>query len=59
MKQIIVPVVAILAIVALEIMALIQGINGSVFTWVIVVISGLGGYEVKALRDRKKWRPKK
>lgn len=54
MKAIIVPVVAILAIVGLEIYALSQGINGAALGWVVAIIAGLGGYEVKALRERYK-----
>jgi len=54
MKLIIVPIVAIVAIVALEIVALLQGINGAVFTWVVVVIAGLGGYEIKAFKEHRK-----
>ncbi|GAJ09197.1 unnamed protein product [marine sediment metagenome] len=52
MKSIIVPVVAILAIVGLEIYALSQGINGAVLGWVVAIIAGLGGYEIKALREK-------
>ena len=52
MKLIIVPIIAILAIVALEIYALSQGINGTMLGWTVAIIAGLGGYEVKALREK-------
>jgi len=51
MKLIIVPIVAILAIVGLELYALSQGINGTMLGWAVAIIAGLGGYEVKALRE--------
>ncbi|GAI75896.1 unnamed protein product [marine sediment metagenome] len=51
MKLIIVPIVAILAIVGLEIYALSQDINGAMLGWATALIAGLGGYEVKALRE--------
>lgn len=54
MKLIIVPIVAMLAIVGLEIYALSQGINGAILGWAIAVVAGLGGYEAKVLRDKVK-----
>jgi len=54
MKLIIVPIVAILAVVALEIYALAQGINGTALSWSIAIVAGLGGYNVKIFRDRTK-----
>ncbi|MBA7701045.1 hypothetical protein ES703_109776 [subsurface metagenome] len=46
------PIVAILAIVGLEVYALSQGVNGAILGWVFVIIGGLGGYELKILRDK-------
>lgn len=54
MKLIIVPIVAIIAIVGLEGYALSQGINGAMLGWATALIAGLGGYEVKALREHFK-----
>lgn len=54
MKLIIVPIVAIVCIVGLEAYALYQGINGAVLGIVMAAVAGLGGYEVKVLRDRAK-----
>jgi len=52
MKLIIVPIVAILAIVAIEVYALSQGINGITMSLSIGAVAGLGGYEMKALREK-------
>ena len=54
MKLIIVPVVAILAIVGLEAYALYLGINGALMSIVVAAVAGLGGYEVKVVRDKLK-----
>ena len=54
MKLIIVPIVAILAIVGLECYALSKGVNGAMLGWATALIAGLGGYEVKALREKYK-----
>ncbi|MBA7582182.1 hypothetical protein ES708_24102 [subsurface metagenome] len=54
MKLIIVPVVAILAIAGLEIYAISQGVNGTLMSLAFAAIAGLGGYEIKVLRDRVK-----
>jgi len=47
-------IVAILCITALEVVALAQGVDGAVFGVVIAAIAGLGGYEIKVLRDKRK-----
>lgn len=49
-----IPVIAMLCITGLEIVALANGIDGAVFGLVIAALAGLGGYEIKALKDRKK-----
>lgn len=41
-------------ITILEIVALLQGINGAVFGFVIAALAGLGGYEIKVLKDKRK-----
>lgn len=48
------PIVAIVAIVILEGIALWKGVNGATFGIVIAAIAGLGGYELKILRDKVK-----
>ena len=48
------PIVAMVCIVTLEIVALLQGINGAIFGIVIAALAGLGGYEVKVLREKRK-----
>lgn len=48
------PIVAIIAIAGLEVLAIFQGINGAVFGIVVAAIAGLGGYEIKVLRDKRK-----
>lgn len=52
MKLIIVPIVAMLCIAGLETYALYLGINGAVLGIVIAAVAGLGGYEIKVLRDK-------
>ena len=39
-------IIAIIGIVALEIIALLKGIDGQIFATVISVLAGLGGYTV-------------
>lgn len=46
------PIIAILSIVALEMYALSQGINGVLLAGSIAVIAGLGGYTTKTLKDK-------
>lgn len=48
------PILAILCITALEVVAITQGVNGAVLGIVIAAIAGLGGYEIKVLRDKRK-----
>lgn len=48
------PIVAMICIAGLEALAIVKGINGAVLGIVIAAIAGLGGYEIKVLRDRKK-----
>jgi len=39
-------ITAIISIVALEIIALLKGIDGQIFATVISIIAGLGGYTI-------------
>ena len=48
------PFVAIGCIAGLEVVAICHGINGTTFSLAIAAISGLGGYELKILRDKVK-----
>lgn len=48
------PIVAMVCIAALEVVALIKGVNGAVFGIVIAALAGLGGYEIKVLRNKIK-----
>jgi len=48
------PLVAMGCITLLEVVALCQGINGAVFGIVIASLAGLGGYELKILKDKAK-----
>lgn len=48
-----VPITAIVCITGLEGIALWQGIDGVLFGVAIAAISGLGGYQVKALRNQR------
>lgn len=48
------PIVAMICITGLEALALVKGVNGAVFGIVIAALAGLGGYELKILRDKMK-----
>lgn len=52
--MLITPIIAILCITALEIVAITQGVNGAILGIVVAAIAGLGGYELKVLRDKRK-----
>ncbi|NVM22280.1 MAG: hypothetical protein HWN68_10935 [Desulfobacterales bacterium] len=52
--MILTPVIAMLCITGLEVVALTNGINGAIFGVAIAAIAGLGGYEIKVLRDKKR-----
>ena len=48
------PIVAMVCIVILEAIALVRDINGAIFGLAIAAIAGLGGYQIKSYRDKKK-----
>jgi len=48
------PIVAMICIAGLEALALIQGVNGAILGLAFAALAGLGGYELKAIIDRKK-----
>lgn len=48
------PIAAMLCIAGLEAFAISQGVNGAVLGIVVAAIAGLGGYELKVLRDKTK-----
>ena len=48
------PIVAMLCIVGLEALAILKGVDGATFGIVIAALAGLGGYEIKALKDKAK-----
>ena len=48
------PIVAMICIAGLEALALIKGVDGATFGIVIAALAGLGGYELKVLRDKRK-----
>ena len=48
------PIVAMLCIVALEAFAIEKGMDGAMLGIAVAVIGGLGGYELKVLRDKAK-----
>lgn len=52
--MLITPIIAIICIAALEVIAIAQGINGAAIGIAVAAIAGLGGYELKVLRDRRK-----
>lgn len=48
------PIIAMICITALEMMALISGINGATFGIVVAALAGLGGFQLKAYIDKRK-----
>ncbi|GAI67255.1 unnamed protein product [marine sediment metagenome] len=48
------PIVAMICIAGLEALALIKGVNWALLGLSFAALAGLGGYELKALRDRLK-----
>ena len=48
------PIIAMVCITALEVVALLKGIDGAVFGFVVAALAGLGGYEIKVLRNKAK-----
>lgn len=48
------PLVAMVCITALEVVALARGVNGAVFGFVVAALAGLGGYEIKAIIEKRK-----
>jgi len=47
------PIIAIIAIATLEAIALLNNVDGALFGIAIAAISGLGGYQIKVLKDKK------
>ncbi len=47
-------VLAIVGIITLEVIALIKGVNGTALSLAIGGIAGLGGYQVKKIKDKIK-----
>jgi len=48
------PIVAMICIAGLEALALVQGVDGALLGLAFAAIAGLGGYELKVLRDKRK-----
>lgn len=48
------PIVAMILIAGLEALALVKEVNGAMLGLAFAVIGGLGGYELKVLRDKRK-----
>lgn len=48
------PIVAMICITGLEALALYKGIDGALFSLAIAALAGLGGYEIKVIRDKYK-----
>jgi len=45
--------VAIIGLVVLEVVAMITGTDGALLLPIAAIIAGLGGYELKGIRERK------
>jgi len=48
------PIIAILCIAGLLALAVVNNINGALLASGFALIGGLGGYEIKALREKRK-----
>jgi len=48
------PIIAIVAVVAVEIVAMHHGLDGTILAGALTIIGGLGGYEIKKVVDRLK-----
>lgn len=48
------PIVVVICLTILEAIALIKGVNGAIFGLVVTALAGLGGYELKVLKDKAK-----
>lgn len=48
------PIVAIICIAGLLVLALAKGIDGTLLASGLAILGGLGGYEIKVLRDKAK-----
>ncbi len=49
-----IPIIAMVLIATLEGIALIKGIDGAVFGFVIAALAGLEGYEIRVWKDKTK-----
>jgi len=48
------PIAAMICIAGLEALALIKGMDGALFGVVVAALAGLGGYEIKVFKDKRK-----
>jgi len=48
------PIVAVVCITGLLAFAIANGINGALMAGGFTIIGGLGGYEIKVLKDKRK-----
>jgi len=48
------PIIAMLCITGLIAFALNKGVDGALFMSGLAIIGGLGGYEIKVIKDKKK-----
>ena len=49
-----IPIVAMICITALEALALVRGVDGAILGLAFAALAGLGGYELKALIEKRK-----
>lgn len=48
------PIVAMICIAVLAALALVKEVNGALLGLAFAALAGLGGYELKALKDKRK-----
>ena len=52
-REVVVIVFAIFAIAVLEVVAIVNHVDGVTFSAAVIAIAGLGGYELKAWREKR------
>jgi hypothetical protein len=52
MKDNVVSICAIVCISVLEAIALLEGLDGAIFSMVVAVIGGIAGYKIKGIVDK-------
>jgi hypothetical protein len=54
MKDNVVSICAIVCISVLEAIALVEGLDGAIFSMVVAVIGGIAGYKIRGIVDKRR-----